>query len=365
MNEENLSAIEIYMNRVFKLVVLLAPGATLCAALTYTAIKLLGFYPRVPLLGLGLFDCTCLFYFALGVYFARHCENADGFLDLKAVRNGKVFIAILEAVQWNFISYLIPSRDFWAYTAFFLMLVVFFLDHRYTLIVALEIIVSLFVSWVVRKDVLLPAADSLFVPNLIIRVVNVLLVSFTLWLLTFLVQTRLARELEKLADYDALTLLHNRRTMKSHIADMMRRSERGDGTFSLLMCDLDNFKRVNDTYGHECGDLILKTVANIISCAVRKDDVAFRYGGEEILVMVRANKEITEQVAERIRADIEAEAITYNGTAVNITVTIGVAGYKPHTSVDDLIQLADSRLYLGKNNGKNQVVNEQVYIEEM
>ena len=237
------------------------------------------------------------------------------------------------------------------------MLVVFFLDHKYTLLIIAEIDVSLAVSWLVRGQALLPARDALFVPNLIIRVVNIALVSFALWLLTYLVEKRLARELEKLADYDALTLLHNRRSMRGLIDGVMKRTEKGDGTFSLLMCDLDNFKRINDTYGHDCGDLILKTVANIISCDVRKDDVVFRYGGEEILVMVRATPEITEHVAERIRSDIAAERISYNDAAISITVTIGVASYQPHASVDELIKLADTRLYAGKANGKNQVVN--------
>lgn len=146
MNEENLSAIEIYMNRVFKIVILAAPGATLCAGLTYTAIKLLGFYPMVPWLGLAVFDSTCAAYFFTGIMFVRNCETPDGFLKPNIVRRGKIFLAILEIVQWNFISYLIPSKDFWAYSAYFIMLVVFFLDHKYTLLITAEIVASLAVS---------------------------------------------------------------------------------------------------------------------------------------------------------------------------------------------------------------------------
>lgn len=191
---------------------------------------------------------------------------------------------------------------------------------------------------------------------MIIRAVNIFLVSLCLWLITFLVEKKLAAELEKLAGYDALTLLHNRRSMRGLISSTMKQAESGRGTFSLLMCDLDNFKRINDTYGHDCGDLILKTVANIISCDVRKDDCVFRYGGEEILVMVRADKEITSHVAERIRRDIEQERINYNEKDIGITVTIGVASYRAGAGVDELIKIADERLYFGKNNGKNQVV---------
>ncbi|MBR1404571.1 MAG: GGDEF domain-containing protein [Treponema sp.] len=358
MNEENLSAIEIYMNRVFKLVILAAPGATLCAGLTYTAIKFLGFYPMVSMLALLIFDSTCLLYFITAILFVRHCETPDGYLKPNIIKYGKIFLAILEIIQWNFISYLIPCRDFWAYGAFFILFAVFFLDHKYTLLISAEIALSLIASWFIKGDTLLPAHDELFIPNLIIRAVNIFLVVLCLWLITYLVQKRLAHELEKLADYDALTLLHNRRSMKTHISNVMKQAEKGEGTFTLLMCDLDNFKRVNDTFGHDCGDLILKTVANIISCDVKKDDMVFRYGGEEILVMVLADPEITGRVAERIRSDVANEKITYNDKNVGITITIGVAGYKPNATVDELIKIADDKLYFGKNNGKNQVVNE-------
>lgn len=357
MNEENLSAIELYMNRVFKIVILAAPGATLCAGLTYTAIKLLGFYPMVSWPGLFVFDGTCLLYFLTALFFVAHCETPDGFLKPNIIRKGKIFLALLEIIQWNFISYLIPCKDFWAYAAYFIMLVVFFLDHKYTLLISAEILISLVVSWFVKGDALLPAADNLFIPNIIIRAVNIFLVILCLWLITYLVEKKLAKELEKLADYDTLTLLHNRRSMNSHISSVLKQAEKGDGTFTLLMCDLDNFKHINDTYGHDCGDLILKTVANIISCDVHKDDVVFRYGGEEILIMVRADKDVTKKVAERIRSDIEKEKISYNDSDVKITVTIGVAGWKPNTTVAELIKIADNNLYVGKNNGKNQVVD--------
>ena len=98
-------------------------------------------------------------------------------------------------------------------------------------------------------------------------------------------------------------------------------------------------------------------MANIISCDVRKDDEVFRYGGEEILVMVRADKEVTAHVAERIRADIEKERVSYNSKDIAVTVTIGVASYRADKSIDELIKIADNRLYFGKNHGKNQVVN--------
>ena len=345
------------MNRVFKFVILLFPGATLCAGLTYSIIKLLGFYPTVSWVGLSIFDFTCFCYFVVGLFLVKKCENESGYLRPDILKVGKIYVAVLELIQWNFLSYLIPCQDFWAYFAYFAMLVVFFLDNKFMLVILGELVVSVVLSWFINGQNLLPNADDLFVPNMIVRGVFFSLVAFALWMLTYMIQKRLAEELEKLAEYDSLTLLKNRRTLRSLLSRVMEQTENGDGTFSLLMCDLDNFKRFNDTYGHDCGDLILKTVANIITSNVRKDDVVFRYGGEEILVMVRADSEVAQKIAERIRSDVENEKIGYNDSDINITLTIGMSAYRPNTSVDELIKMADRKLYIGKSNGKNQVVN--------
>ena len=358
MNEENMSAIEIYMNNVFKLVILVFPASTLASGLFCTVMKaILGYYPKVPWAILGIFNASCVCYLVAGLILLKVSHTEDGYLKTGAIKNGKIYVAVLEMLQWNFMCYLLNGSESIMFYAYFLMLDIFFLDSRFTLLMIAELSISTLAQWIFFGQLFLPARDDFFMPNMVLRVIFISLSSACLWLITYLVEKRLAKELEKLADYDALTLLHNRRSMQSHITGVMKQVEKGDGTFTLLMCDLDNFKRINDTYGHDCGDLILKTVANIISCDVRKDDAVFRYGGEEILVMVRADKEITGKVAERIRADIEKEHIAYNNSDVNITITIGVAAYRPNTSVEELIKIADDRLYFGKKHGKNQVVN--------
>lgn len=163
-------------------------------------------------------------------------------------------------------------------------------------------------------------------------------------------------DLEKSANIDALTGLFNRRSIENHI-DRALYYARGEGRdFSLLMCDIDNFKHVNDTYGHDCGDQVLKNIAGIIKSEVRPDDAVFRWGGEEILIVINAGGYVAKSVAERCRKAIEESVVSYEGNEICVTITIGGASYYQGASRDDLVNRADKNLYDGKHNGKNQVV---------
>ena len=127
--------------------------------------------------------------------------------------------------------------------------------------------------------------------------------------------------------------------------------------FCLMMIDIDDFKHVNDTYGHECGDEVLQYVAHTISTGVKKDDYVFRWGGEEILVLLKTDIEKAKAAAERIRNDIAKDPIYYkNNISVYVTVTIGISSYTSSTSINQMMEDADQKLYHGKQNGKNQVV---------
>nr|MCR5109274.1 GGDEF domain-containing protein [Lachnospiraceae bacterium] len=133
---------------------------------------------------------------------------------------------------------------------------------------------------------------------------------------------------------------------------------RDNKVFSLLMIDIDDFKRINDTYGHDCGDEVLKFVASTISSCVRKDDKVFRWGGEEILVLTGAEEEAAVLEAERIRTEIEKQTINYRGeTEISVTVTIGVTAFDNKLDLKSMMDDVDRKLYHGKQNGKNQVVS--------
>lgn len=163
--------------------------------------------------------------------------------------------------------------------------------------------------------------------------------------------------LNEMANKDALTKLYNRRFMDKKLDDKLTDlNERGE-IFGIIMGDIDNFKRINDTYGHECGDEVLVGVAEVLTKSVRDRDIVCRWGGEEFLVIISGNKKITADVAERMRAMIGEKEFMLGKEKVNITMTFGVAESIPGFSIDKLVQIADDNLYKGKQNGKNQVVS--------
>jgi diguanylate cyclase (GGDEF)-like protein len=152
---------------------------------------------------------------------------------------------------------------------------------------------------------------------------------------------------------DGLTDLYDHATFKMRLNNELRRYHRyGDG-FSLMMIDIDDFKQLNDTYGHQVGDRVLVSVANALQAEVRETDTVGRYGGEEFAVLVpRTSVEETLELAERIRAAVEEE---FHGS-LDVTISIGVAGCpRSGTTASDLLERADQALYRAKDAGKNQI----------
>jgi diguanylate cyclase (GGDEF)-like protein/PAS domain S-box-containing protein len=160
-------------------------------------------------------------------------------------------------------------------------------------------------------------------------------------------------ELYKLAITDPLTGLYNRRFMLDQLMRVKLMAERYSIPFSVLFIDLDNFKKINDIYGHEMGDRVLKATANVIKSCLRRTDIPSRWGGEEFLVLLE-NTGLQEavDVAERIRKEIETEPVE---GFLKITISIGVAQYSKGEDVDSLIDRADKALYRAKATGKNRV----------
>lgn len=127
---------------------------------------------------------------------------------------------------------------------------------------------------------------------------------------------------------------------------------------SVLMMDIDHFKKFNDTYGHACGDYVLQEVAHIISDGVRTHDLAGRYGGEEFVVMLfNTDTSTTMRVAERIRKSIEKKVFEYEGKRFSVTISIGAAVLKQNElmSAKQLVDNADQAMYIAKNSGRNRV----------
>ena len=167
-----------------------------------------------------------------------------------------------------------------------------------------------------------------------------------------------SRMLKDLAMRDGLTKLLNHRMFYTLLEKEVARARRYDKPLSLLMLDIDHFKRVNDTYGHVAGDTILAGLSNVVSNQVRNVDSACRYGGEEISVILpETGLETAMQMAERIRSAIEAHRFDIGqGQSISVTVSIGVASLPAQeTSVEKLVAAADKALYAAKEGGRNRV----------
>jgi diguanylate cyclase (GGDEF)-like protein/PAS domain S-box-containing protein len=163
--------------------------------------------------------------------------------------------------------------------------------------------------------------------------------------------------LEVISITDELTGLYNRRHLKTVLEQEFERSKRHNTDLSCLLLDLDHFKLVNDRYGHEYGDTVLRNFANILSKTIRLSDFAFRYGGEEFLIILpQTNIEGAVQTGEKIRLYCATEKL--KETNILVTVSVGGASLNKHQPEKpyDLITLADKAMYVGKENGRNQVV---------
>jgi diguanylate cyclase (GGDEF)-like protein len=157
---------------------------------------------------------------------------------------------------------------------------------------------------------------------------------------------------------DGLTKLFNKRYFLDRLDSELKFAQRHGTALSLLMLDLDHFKRVNDTLGHLAGDTALMAVAAALSKAVRNEDVVARFGGEEFAIVLRAIAvDRAAGMAERLRKLVEGTSVVHDNKRIKVTVSIGVAGY-PALEVkapDELVEAADKALYRAKRAGRNRV----------
>ena len=165
-------------------------------------------------------------------------------------------------------------------------------------------------------------------------------------------------EKEFMSVLDGLTGLYNRRQFEIGLEQEYNRTKRHPSDFSLAILDIDFFKKVNDTYGHQYGDYVLKTVASLMKQAFRKTDLLYRYGGEElIIIMPETNIEGAIIPVQRLRRMIEEYDFDYNGVKAKVTASIGLTmNYQEFDSPADILKSADEALYKAKESGRNRVV---------
>jgi diguanylate cyclase (GGDEF)-like protein/PAS domain S-box-containing protein len=162
------------------------------------------------------------------------------------------------------------------------------------------------------------------------------------------------KKLEVMASYDKLTGLYNRSKFDFYMQEKFKYAKRYETNLSLLIFDIDHFKLVNDIYGHLAGDLVLKSVAQIIKDNIRTSDIIARWGGEEFAVILEeSNRQIAYKLAENIRSNIQKHSFS---KVSHITVSCGIAQFKDYDSCLALFEQADSALYKAKQNGRNCIV---------
>ncbi|MCH2546061.1 MAG: sensor domain-containing diguanylate cyclase [Alphaproteobacteria bacterium] len=174
-------------------------------------------------------------------------------------------------------------------------------------------------------------------------------------------ETKVKEELKRIANTDPLTGISNRRVFFEKSEDELKRIRRGRGEFSMLLLDIDHFKKINDSYGHDIGDFVLIEITKVIKRCLREIDVPARMGGEEFAIFLpETNEQGAFQVAERVRGAIAKHtfmADAKQNRPIGCTVSIGIttSRFDEETDATKMYKMADTRLYIAKNSGRNQV----------
>ena len=161
------------------------------------------------------------------------------------------------------------------------------------------------------------------------------------------------------SQHDKLTELKNRLGLQSDYQNFYQKLLQKDSAVSIVMCDVDFFKKVNDTYGHNAGDAVLKHVAQILISNVGENDNAYRWGGEEFITIL-AGADLSEavRVAEKMRLDVMNSVCNFQELAIKITMSFGCAEFSSALSMEENIKVADMRLYRAKRTGRNKVISD-------
>ena len=162
------------------------------------------------------------------------------------------------------------------------------------------------------------------------------------------------KTLEEKSNLDSLTKVFNRRALSARLRQICL-NEKMQKNLHMLILDIDDFKIVNDTYGHIAGDKVLIFIANILKKTLRDGDKIFRYGGEEFIILLnRIDDELCKKVSDRLLDLVRENKLIYKGESLSITLSIGTTKFADHDTPDSFIARADKALYIAKHNGKNQ-----------
>ena len=165
------------------------------------------------------------------------------------------------------------------------------------------------------------------------------------------------KKLEYQLEHDVLTGLYSRRFIMEKLNREIARSQRTGSSFAVAICDIDHFKKINDSYGHQAGDIVMREFGKILEGNIREYDSVGRIGGEEFLMITPLKNEEDEiSLFERVRSKVENGRIAVESGEISMTVSIGVTFYETGKNSDKIIFEADKALYIAKNSGRNRVV---------
>ncbi len=172
----------------------------------------------------------------------------------------------------------------------------------------------------------------------------------------FIKMDKISKKLEDISLIDTLTNVYNRRGIYKYIKKTMLQAKETHSKFSLLLLDIDHFKKINDTYGHLAGDQVLKDTALIIKNTIRKSDIIARWGGEEFLILLpNTTKEESFDIAEKIRKNIKSKQYNFFKDKVSVTVSIGISEDNRSCKIDNIVGEADKNMYIAKESGRDRV----------
>ena len=198
-------------------------------------------------------------------------------------------------------------------------------------------------SEIQKKTILLLLVSSLFILTLLFIIYRL-----------FRKKAELSRKLEKLSKTDPLTKLLNRRAIEGVIEELKNKNE--EMNYTVCICDIDFFKKINDTYGHKAGDKVLETVSDLIKNGLRKKDFVSRWGGEEFLLLFpHTEKNEAKKIIERLKNTIEKTQINYEDKKIKLTMSFGIASSNNLNEINKIIKNADTALYHSKKTGRNKI----------
>ncbi|MGB7815600.1 MAG: GGDEF domain-containing protein [Methylotenera sp.] len=287
----------------------------------------------------------------VAVFFLLMVIDAYFMFNGSDIRTAVILGAIIFAAIYLYCARLTFSRDegivgslFWIASSLYLLMALLMLGRAFYASRAGVAVFDSFATWPVNAyTFMLGAVSQFFISSLF-----VLMLSY-----------KLSQNLESIATIDSLTGVLNRRGLEEAALKMQDICKRINLSMAVLLIDIDHFKKVNDQYGHLCGDDVLRHLAKVIAGILRSSDVLGRYGGEEFCVFLpNTAEDDAVGLAERIRAGIEASPLKVNRTAIKTTVSIGVAdSVRAGYDFKGLVATADSAMYAAKNSGRNRVMS--------